>query len=515
MSQTAALLDHRGQPIQTAVARVAPSKREMARQIKARYDAAQTNDENRRHWANADSLSPNAALDPRIRRVLRNRARYECANNTFAAGMIATLANDTIGTGPKLQVLTKSAKDNREIRRLFMEWACAVRLPQKLRTMRMAKARDGEAFASLGTNMSLRCPVKMDIYLHEAEMIASPDQGVGTSSVYDGILFDDFGNPAAYQLLRQHPGDSAVNGMPGDYDLIPAADMIHLFNCDRPGQYRGAPEITPALPLYAQLRRYTLAVIRCAESAAIPSWVLQTNNPPEIPFEGTPFDTVETERGMGMTLPEGWQMGQIKAEQPTGTYAEFKKQIISEIARCLNMPYGTAAGDSSSYNYSSARLDRGVYATSIRVERSYTRHAALDVMFSRWWEEAVLIRGYLPAKFYRSQKPVPEHNWNWDGEDHIDPVKDATALDMALSNHTTTLARYYASRGEDWQVELEQRSREVKLMQSLGLIVDLKPEAFGDVNDPKAKSAQPAKPASIPNESDDAEEDGTEMEDAA
>jgi len=30
--------------------------------IRARFDAAVTNDENRRHWANADGLSPNAAL---------------------------------------------------------------------------------------------------------------------------------------------------------------------------------------------------------------------------------------------------------------------------------------------------------------------------------------------------------------------------------------------------------------------------------------------------------------------
>ena len=43
--------------------------------VRARYDAASTNDENRRHWANADSLSANAANSPEVRRVLRNRAR--------------------------------------------------------------------------------------------------------------------------------------------------------------------------------------------------------------------------------------------------------------------------------------------------------------------------------------------------------------------------------------------------------------------------------------------------------
>ena len=52
------------------------------RHVRAKYDTAVTNDENRRHWANADALSPNAALNAEVRRTIRNRARYEVANNS-------------------------------------------------------------------------------------------------------------------------------------------------------------------------------------------------------------------------------------------------------------------------------------------------------------------------------------------------------------------------------------------------------------------------------------------------
>jgi len=67
--------------------------------IRARFDSAQTNADNRRHWANADGLSANAAANPEVRRILRNRARYEVANNSYARGIVLTLANDVIGTG--------------------------------------------------------------------------------------------------------------------------------------------------------------------------------------------------------------------------------------------------------------------------------------------------------------------------------------------------------------------------------------------------------------------------------
>src|ERR1035441_5686035 len=71
--------------------------------VRGRYDSAQTTPENKRHWHNVDFLSANAANRPEIRRVLRARARYEVANNSYARGIVLTLANDVIGTGPRLQ----------------------------------------------------------------------------------------------------------------------------------------------------------------------------------------------------------------------------------------------------------------------------------------------------------------------------------------------------------------------------------------------------------------------------
>ncbi len=40
-----------------------------------------------------------------------------------------------------------------------------------------------------------------------------------------------------------------------------ADDVIHIFQSDRPEQLRGVPVTTPALPLFALLRRFTLATV--------------------------------------------------------------------------------------------------------------------------------------------------------------------------------------------------------------------------------------------------------------
>jgi capsid protein len=78
----------------------------------------------------------------------------------------------------------------------------------------------------------------------------------------DGIVLDDYGNPIAYHVLKNHPGNSVPDGAGAmNIATVPASHMIHVFRQDRPGQHRGIPEITPALPLFAQLRRFTLAVL--------------------------------------------------------------------------------------------------------------------------------------------------------------------------------------------------------------------------------------------------------------
>jgi len=44
---------------------------------------------------------------------------------------------------------------------------------------------------------------------------------------------------------------------------------------------------------------------------------------------------VELERRMATVLPSGWRLGQIQAQQPATTYAEFKREILNEIAEIM------------------------------------------------------------------------------------------------------------------------------------------------------------------------------------
>lgn len=423
-------------------------------QVQARYDSAQTTPENRRHWAMADSYSADAGNSENVRKTIRERARYEYLNNTYAKGLVLNISNDTVGTGPKLQLTdTRNPDMNTEIERSFAEWSEEVSLPAILRTLKSDKTVTGESFAILASCPHLRCDVKLLPVPIEADRVTAEFTTIDDPLNIDGVILDSFGRPIRYTYTATHPGSGISGFGKDDYRSVDEQYMIHWFRADRSEQHRGISEIVAALPLFAQLRRYTLAALEAAELAANISAVVYTDLPGGIVQRGEPFEELTVPRGTQVVLPDGWKMSQYKPEQPVNTYPEYKRALLSEIGRCLVVPVNVMTGDSSSYNYSSGRLDHKIYHKSIQIEQDDMVRVVLNKIFRHWSREWLLSKGM-------NQDTDLPHVWYFDGFEPIDPVKTANAQDTMLKNGLTNLAREAASRGVDWEVEMEQSVRE-------------------------------------------------------
>lgn len=430
--------------------------------IKARYDAAQTSSQNTRHWANADALGAVTANSPAVRTTLRNRSRYEYANNSYYNGMTRTIAYHTIGTGPTIQVSNGGNEETEIARKVELEWRKSARsmgLASKLITARQSRTRDGEVFLMLTTNRNIPGKVKLDFQVIEADRIYSPLGMLPQANHVDGIDYDEWGNPERY-WLHSHPGE---NGMLQEQPVpVSAQFMIHLFREDRPGQRRGIPEFTPALPLFAILRRYTMASVAAAETAANISVYLKTAALPDDMSAVEPWQSVALEQNTMMTLPDGYDIAQLKAEQPTSTHEVFTRSIVKEIARCGDIPYNVAAGDSSAYNYASGKLDYQNFDRSIEVDRDYTERAFLDRLFEEWSNEAALA-DVIPRIPLDSEIT---HEWRWPAPRSIDAKTDATANEISLRSGQLSLPTLYARQGQDASTEQK------KMADSLGLSLD-------------------------------------------
>lgn len=487
--------------------RIAEASRDRARaeavtqttKLLAKYDNAQTTDENSRNWWSTDYFSAKAANSFAVRRTLRIRSRYEVANNPFLFGVACSNANHLIGTGPTLKVLTKDDGYNREVEKLWSEWADEVGLVEKLKTQKLAKTVDGEGFLVLKTVADLDHPVKLYPVDVEADQVTTYDAVDMAQLWLDGLILHPVtGRPTAYHVLRHHPGDfyfPDLNPLRGD--KVSAKFVLHLFRKFRPGQVRGIPEFTSSLDLFAELRAFRRAVLANAQiAAALTALLTQSERTGAYgPGEELPplnaYEKVPINRGFMTTLPPGADVKAFDPKQPGTTYEMFQEKCLGEAIRPLTYPLVLALGTAQKFNFSSAKLDLTDYHGSLDVERATDIDVvSLDPILKEWFFEALMARS---VRAFDGVKPPP-HEWHWPGHQQIDPKVDADADHARLAAGTKTYKDFWASRGYDWNEMFQQLAAERKVREKLGLVFGdpLKQTVTDNDGDGQASNAEEA-----------------------
>lgn len=466
------------------------------RSIKAAYDAAQTSYGNEAHWAAADSLGPVNAARASVRKTLRKRSRYEIGeNNPYLKGMILKIANSFAGVGPSLYITDPRIPISLRplIINKWMLYARAIKLRQLIWRLRGPRSIDGEATGINLQNNSVKHEIQTDWEVIETEQIAEDNyfhKPHNPSEEYieiDGIrLRKGTSIPESYYVLNQHPGDNVVFGMPLDGEWVPADNVIHWFRKDRPW-IRGIPEGHAVLPLCSILRRYTLAVVQCAETAANISVLLESEAPAGQTAFGsistvqnmTPseimqmwFDAFPMYRGMAMNLPWGMKASQLKAEQPTAVYDSFVDAILREIAQPFLVPFNAAVGFSGDYNMASGTLDVQMLNDAITADHLLFQEDVLDPkIFTQWWFEAVRIPGYFEnpqiENLLRNSPSLKlygvQHEWGWEQRSaHPDPLKLAntrkTDWDAGFLTDEDIQNKYFHRSISDWEAAIQRQN---------------------------------------------------------
>ena len=441
-------------------------------QISARFDNARHTPDTESLFRNVDSLAMTAALNPAVRRTVRTRARYVVFNVPYAWGMLDTYATHVVGAWVSASFprggVTENVRDR--LVRAFDAWALKVDLWEKLRTMVRAKTTDGEAFATFYTDPTIvdgTNAVTLNVATMECDRVESWTEAVVREDEIDGIRFDKYRHPVEYRILKYHPGDYRVGIKNRRGEWVKAANVIHYFDVLRPEQVRGVSDFVSALDIPAEQKSYRSSVSQTAINAASVSGVLQTDQVPECfddeeqsigkcAMEVKPNTVFQMQRGMFVTLPEGWHLNQLQAQQPTSLYNDFVRALVAEMARCLSMPVNIAMCDSSQHNFASAKIDHTVYGDKINSVRSTLATKVLDRIFFKWLEE------------YAVQQRLDEGTvlalsgieWLFMARGNADVMKDASADNTRLGNASLSYETLYAKDGKDWKREVRQAVQE-------------------------------------------------------
>lgn len=338
------------------------------RQVRA-YEGANTKDGWRPRRAGAS-----ANLDHRADAVqLRARARSLVQNVPYIARALQSLTSATIGTGIEPVSRAESKRLGKQLNSLWESWSPvsdADGLHDIYGLQRLAyhaMEQDGEVLIRKRMRLaSDGLPVPLQLQVLEADYIDTAKIGpvAGGGRIVSGKQFDALGRCTGYWLFESHPGDP-LSASKVASKLVPASDIIHLFDARRPGQMRGITRLAPIIARSRDLMLYEDAVL-ARKNLESRLGVLASASVDAMgnPSDGaTSVDAAKVADGDlgalpsgGITeLPPGLNLTAFDPK-PEGGTVEYLKWQLHLIASGIGVPYEALTGDMNEVNFSSARI---------------------------------------------------------------------------------------------------------------------------------------------------------------
>jgi len=288
---------------------------------------------------------------------------------------------------------------------------------------------------------------------------ATGTTAAGTRNIIeDGIEYDTDYNIVAYHIQR--------NSYALRTDRVPAADIIHSFRTDRPGQRRGISWLAPIIPKVYELEdiiEYALVARRVQSAIA----VLVHKNQNGIGM-GAAMPMTAPPAGESSTDTDGNRLSHLQPgmihDVGTGNVTPFTPSqatdlddlvatIIRAIAVGIGVSYEWCSGDYRKANFASARLGEN---------RTWKRVYSILVFFVRR-TESPMHRDFIDmgrawnlfpaipqrADAYAASFSQPHRDWG------VNPLQEVTATITAMNGGLTSLQDECGKRGKDWRNHLK------------------------------------------------------------
>ncbi len=455
-----------------------------------------------RHWRRPGT-DASSAIRPHIT-DLRAVARDLVRNNGWAARGVDVLVNNTIGTGitPHYNAASSKAATDR-VEAAFKRHLDTTDIDadgrhdlygiQRLafRTMvesgevliRRRRRRPGDGF---------RLPFQVQVL--EPDFLDHTKQGTVPRSnhlIVDGIEFDRIGRRVAYWLFDQHPGTTlrfASRRMTSK--RVPAADVIHLYRADRPGQARGVTWLAPSVVKLNDFQDFDQAqLVRQQVSSCFAVFVHDINaDASDVPKVGVETEDTGSgdlaerlEPGLVTSLPPGKDVSFATPPEVTG-FEEYSRVSLRAIAAPLGITYEALTGDLTATNFSSGRMGWLEMARNIDVNQHVLFIPGFCRRIEQWCMEPLMVEARLPRDGVVT--------WGTPRREMIDPTKEVPALIKAIRAGLKTRSDCLREFGFDPVDLYDELQRDNEMADERGLVLDSDPRHTTQAGNPSAGNTQ-------------------------
>ncbi len=471
--------------------------------------------------------SPDGELNMYRDRIVA-RVRDLVRNDGWASGAVTRILDNAVGANfhpvskPDYRALAaysgKSAFDaswadefGRAIEANYRGWAndpgryCdAERNLSMAQIMRLAfrhKLVDGDALAMMLwlPERSRLARYATTVHLIDPDRLSNPQLRFDQMTMRGGVEIDALGAATAYWIRRAHQGDWFSAAQSVRWDRIPRETdwgrpiIVHDFDHDRASQHRGgAGVLAPVLQRLRMLVKYDSAELEAAVINAVFGAYIESPFDPQL-VESALGDSEEIsayqqartgfhndrriavgETKMPILFP-GEKITTVDAARPTSNFANFEKAVLRNAASAAGISAQQLSQDWSDVNYSSAR------AALLEAWKTMTRrrldfaHGFSQPIFGAWLEEAMDVDELpLPSgapDFMECRAAYMRADWIGPGRGWVDPVSEKQGAVLGMDAGLSTLQAECAEQGLDYEEVLDQRAKEIKRFQALGIPV--------------------------------------------
>lgn len=336
-------------------------------------------------------------------------------------------------------------------------------------------------------------PYDLKLKMIEGERLSNKDNARDSASRVGGVHKGINGDPTAYDIMRQHPGN-IHSFSKKEWDTIKAfgpqtgrRNVIHLYKLLRPGQTRGVPYLAPVTEMMKQLSDYTdneveAAVLSAAYTVFHKSKYndgvssLDALDPEKAAgTSSVPTDQVKIEGGMIVGIGSEDSIEFFDPTRPNTAFDPFIQAMLRQIGVALEIPFEILIKHFTA-SYSAARgalLEAWKY---FRKERAWFVSHYCKPIHEIWMDEAVA-KGRLFAPGYFDDLAIRKAYlgtvWTGPPPGQIDPLKEGMASKLLVDEDFSTRSEETMKlNGGDFEKNVPQRIKEENMRKEGGLTIE-------------------------------------------
>lgn len=412
-------------------------------------------------------------------RELRVRARSLVQNVPYAARALHVLVSAVIGTG-----ITPKAEGRHAARldKLWKQWADVADADGIFDIYGIQAAayrameQDGEVLIRRRHRRPTDgLPVPLQVQVLEIDWLDSNKNGAvqGGGVIINGIEYDALGKPRAYWLFGSHPGDHVRGNLRLTSAPVPAADIIHLFSPQRPGQGRGITRFAPVIARVRDLMLYEDAEL-ARKNLETRLGVLVTGDPDALANDPTAAGPATSSGGRALAdlgqLPSGGitavdSPAKVTVVEPkaAGGFVDHCKFNLHLISAGVNVPYESMTGDMREVNFSSSRIRQADFKRDCEQIQWLVLIPRLCAPIWRWFCDAAVLSGAVRAADGTAEWSTPR----WD---YVNPQQDINAEVTAIGSGLMTPSESLRRRGYDPEKVFAELGEDFRRLEATGAL---------------------------------------------